>query len=135
NSGKCLDVVGGNTGNQARLQQWACSAYDQQNFYLDGFGTVSSGTTLPAQTFSYGTGATAGSFNITNASTGSSNWINSQPPVIEMTGDFNGDGKTDIALRNTAGAWPTLPVYFSNGDGTFTFTNASISSYNLINGN
>jgi hypothetical protein len=38
-------------------------------------------------------------------------------------GDFNGDGNTDIALTGGAG-WTSIPVAFSNGDGTFNVTNA-----------
>ncbi len=42
-----------------------------------------------------------------------------------VTGDFDGDGKTDIALEGGAG-WGSLPVAYSNGDGTFTVTNTAI---------
>ncbi len=47
-----------------------------------------------------------------------------QSPVSEVTGDFNGDGKTDIALlwNNTASSSGTysVTILFGNGDGTFT---------------
>jgi len=41
------------------------------------------------------------------------------------TGDFNGDGRTDIALTGP-GSWKTFPVAFSNGNGTFYVTNLSV---------
>lgn len=47
--------------------------------------------------------------------------------VKVLTGDFNGDGKTDIAL--TGGRWSTLPVAFSNGNGTFNVTNQPITDF------
>jgi hypothetical protein len=43
-----------------------------------------------------------------------------------LTGDFNGDGRTDIALTGVAG-WVSVPVAFSNGDGTWRVTNQKTS--------
>lgn len=43
-----------------------------------------------------------------------------------VSGDFDGDGRTDIALTGNA-TWNTLPVAFSQGDGTFIVTNQQIS--------
>jgi len=48
-----------------------------------------------------------------------------------VSGDFNGDGKTDAALIGGSG-WNTIPVATSNGDGTFTVSNcgnADMASY------
>jgi hypothetical protein len=45
-----------------------------------------------------------------------------------LTGDFNGDGRTDIALVGGA-YWSTVPVAFSNGDGSFTVTNHPLSDF------
>jgi FG-GAP-like repeat len=41
-----------------------------------------------------------------------------------VVGDFDGDGVDDLAATGGPG-WGTLPVAFSNGDGTFRTTNAS----------
>jgi hypothetical protein len=44
-----------------------------------------------------------------------------------VTGDFDHDGKWDIALTGGDG-WNTVPVAFSNNDGTFRVTNKSAVS-------
>jgi subtilisin family serine protease len=45
-----------------------------------------------------------------------------------VTGDFNGDHKTDIALTGVKG-WGSVPVALSNGDGTFTVANNSVANF------
>jgi hypothetical protein len=49
---------------------------------------------------------------------------------IPVPGDFNGDGRDDLALVGGAG-WTTVPVAFSNGDGTFTVTNHASPTFAL----
>ncbi|HMQ48427.1 MAG TPA: FG-GAP-like repeat-containing protein [Saprospiraceae bacterium] len=50
--------------------------------------------------------------------------------VQAQPGDFNGDGKTDIALiAKEAHGWNTLPIAFSKGDGSFTVTNNFIGDF------
>lgn len=61
-----------------------------------------------------------GSFDVENEPCGLATWAQnaaSRPAV----GDYNGDGRADIALLGLAGI-PTVPVAFSNGDGTFNVT-------------
>ena len=48
--------------------------------------------------------------------------------VKVLTGDFNGDGKTDIALTGARG-WTTMPMALSNGNGTFNVTNTAIADF------
>jgi O-glycosyl hydrolase len=47
----------------------------------------------------------------------------SAPNARAVSGDFNGDGRADIALVGAEG-WITIPVAFSQGDGTFSVSNA-----------
>jgi hypothetical protein len=63
---------------------------------------------------------------------GNGTWSNTYGYVSDManlgyapyvfTGDFNGDGYTDIAATGV-NWWNTIPVAFSNGDGSFVFKN------------
>jgi hypothetical protein len=43
------------------------------------------------------------------------------PGAQILTGDFDGDGRTDLALTG-ASSWKSVPVALSNGDGTFKVT-------------
>jgi hypothetical protein len=69
-----------------------------------------------------------GQFTITNTNAGWFPIWASTPNVKAVTGDFNHDGKTDIALLGGAG-WTAIPIAFSNGDGTFTVTNLQSPSF------
>jgi FG-GAP-like repeat len=60
--------------------------------------------------------------NVTNQPTAEFAGFAATPGVQVLTGDFNGDGNTDIALTGVTG-WASIPVAFSNGDGTFNPTN------------
>ncbi|CAK8719738.1 hypothetical protein KKHLCK_08915 [Candidatus Electrothrix laxa] len=81
-----------------------------------------------------------GTWDITNNSIGSfANWatVNSTcespyicfPSATPLTGDFNNDGRTDVALLNQNSGWRTMPIAFANGDGTWDITNNSIGSF------
>jgi hypothetical protein len=45
-----------------------------------------------------------------------------------VTGDFNADGRTDLAAFGGSG-WTTVPVAQSNGNGSFTVTNIAAGSF------
>ena len=45
------------------------------------------------------------------------------PSVTVHAADFDGDGLTDLALTNSSD-WNSVPLAFSNGDGTFTVVNS-----------
>src|SRR5215510_7367111 len=49
-------------------------------------------------------------------------------PAVKLTGNFNGDGKTDLALTGPSG-WITRTVAFSNGNGSFNVTNTFIGEF------
>lgn len=48
------------------------------------------------------------------------------PSVTVHAADFDGDGLTDLALTNSSD-WNSVPLAFSNGDGTFTVTNRGVA--------
>ena len=54
-------------------------------------------------------------------------WANTAG-VKAVAGDYNGDGKTDIALTGGAG-WASIPVAFSTGNGAFTVTNTTETAF------
>jgi hypothetical protein len=69
-----------------------------------------------------------GSFTVTNIYIGNfASWATNLQVAV-LTGDYNGDGRTDIALLGPAG-WSTLPVAFSNGNGSFSVTNLPITDF------
>jgi hypothetical protein len=45
-----------------------------------------------------------------------------------FTGDFNGDGRGDLALAGATG-WASIPVALSNGDGSFKTSNVSAGDF------
>jgi serralysin len=55
-------------------------------------------------------------------------WVN-DPGVIAVPGDYNHDGMSDIAFYNPGSGWATVPILFSNGDGTWNATNRSAPTY------
>ncbi|MFG2823060.1 FG-GAP-like repeat-containing protein [Kitasatospora sp. NPDC048365] len=64
-----------------------------------------------------------GSLNVTCTAFTSGWWGGwaSSADVQTMSGDFNGDGLTDLALTGGSG-WDCLPVALAKGDGSFTIT-------------
>jgi hypothetical protein len=69
-----------------------------------------------------------GTWTVTNEVAGSFPAWAASPGVKIVTGDFSGNGRTDIALTGVAG-WETVPVAFSNGDGTWTVTNQNAAAF------
>ncbi|MFJ4848664.1 FG-GAP-like repeat-containing protein [Streptomyces sp. NPDC088733] len=72
--------------------------------------------------------AGGGTFRATRTSVGDFAGWASLPGVKPQVGDFDGDGRSDIALAGGPG-WGSVPVAFSNGDGSFRITNGSVDSF------
>jgi len=86
--------------------------------YTDVVLTGRSGWNTVPVAFSDG----AGGFSYTNSYV---QWVPSwtaNPNATVHAADFDGDGLTDLALTNSSD-WNSVPVAFSNGDGTFDVTN------------
>jgi hypothetical protein len=70
-----------------------------------------------------------GTWRITNSSSGDfAGWATGNS-VYELTGDFDGDGRTDVALLKRSAGWTTMPVAFATGDGTWRITNSSSGGF------
>ncbi len=63
-----------------------------------------------------------GTFTVTQPAAGSFPAWAGVPGARVLPGDFNGDGRTDLALAGGE-TFSTIPVAMSNADGTFTVTN------------
>jgi len=69
-----------------------------------------------------------GTFNVTNQPIADfASWA-SAFSAKPLTGDFDNDGKTDVALTGVSG-WTTIPVAFSSGTGTFDVTNQPAADF------
>jgi hypothetical protein len=55
-------------------------------------------------------------------------WAN-QPGVIPIPGNYSGDGRTGIAFIRPGSDWNSVPVLFSNGDGSWRDTNFVVPSW------
>ncbi|WP_316233742.1 FG-GAP-like repeat-containing protein [Bradyrhizobium sp. SZCCHNPS2010] len=103
----------------------------------NGWNFASATFASTAQTAGFGSWLARGGAGVSNLTL---------PPTphayIPITGDFNGDGKTDYLLVDTSG-YPYQYVFLNNGDGTFTgqtqtlpngwnFNTTSGSGYKLI---
>lgn len=64
----------------------------------------------------------------TSTNVGVPSWAN-QPDVVALPGEYNGDGKADIAFHRPGGGWGSLPVLLSNGNGTWGTRNVGVPSW------
>ncbi len=69
-----------------------------------------------------------GSFSISNELNPSFPIWAASPGAQVVSGDFNGDGRDDLAVTGVAG-WGSVPVAFSNGDGSFSISNEPIENF------
>ena len=68
-------------------------------------------------------------WKITNSGIGAFAGWAATPSAQELTGDFNGDGRTDVALVNRAAGWGSMPVAFANVNGSWRITNSSSGAF------
>jgi hypothetical protein len=95
------------------------------DFNNDGLGDLAAvgnntWTTVPV---AFGDGN--GGFTVTNLTVGQSFPTLASQAKSVVAADFDGDGATDIALLGGIG-WTTIPIAFSNWDGTFRVTNQGV---------
>ena len=71
-----------------------------------------------------------GTWNVTNGAAPEfiGEWAH-QPGVRLVSGDFNGNGLTDIALIRQTPGWASIPIAFANGDGTWNVTNGGAPQF------
>lgn len=71
---------------------------------------------------------------VTPTNNNSQDWLRSDPGANLIPGDYNGDGKTDF-IRQEKNAWDdtvnwgNFMVWFSNGDGTFSYVQPNGNQY------
>jgi hypothetical protein len=56
-----------------------------------------------------------------------------QAGAVPVAGDFDGDGRSDVALIGGPG-WATIPIAHSNGDGTFWTSNGADGGFSAYTG-
>ena len=70
-----------------------------------------------------------GNWNITNAGVGDFAGWAASGSVAPLVGDFNNDGRDDIALLRQTGGWGSVPVAFAQGNGGWSITNGGVGDF------
>ena len=70
-----------------------------------------------------------GYWNITNGDARQFAEMAATPGVVSLTGDFNNDGRDDIALLHQTAGWNTVPIAFAQGDGSWNITNREVGAF------
>jgi V8-like Glu-specific endopeptidase len=91
---------------------------------LSDLALIGGSSTIIPVAFSNGNGT----FSVTQLGNSAFAGLATTAGAKVVPGDFNGDGRTDLALTGVS-AWTTLPVAFSTGSGAFNVTNLANSTF------
>src|SRR5262245_56097423 len=115
---KLVYSLGGfNKSRLASVQQYG------RNATLDGTGTVTGGTSLPATTFTWNAEPTGSMSQVT----GPTNFCSGPNLVLTPGVDINVDGKDDMHCHDKMAGQHTVAL--SNGNGSFQIVNNAITSW------
>ena len=123
-----------NTGLFATWATYANVKILSGDFNGDGYTDLALIGPQGWSTIPVASGTGFGDFNITNNYVTNLPYWASQPNVKPITGDFNGDGWTDIALTGGSG-WTSIPVAFSISYGSFAPSWAGVNKFPMMAGN
>ena len=70
-----------------------------------------------------------GNWNVTNGSVGDFAGWAATSGVQPLVGDFDNDGRSDVALIRQAAGWATMPVAFAQANGNWNVTNGSVGDF------
>ena len=120
------------TGSKFATETTIAKSGSAGNYTLKATVAGTGGTAAPTGTVSFldttNRNQVLGTAALEIGATGLS-WTNSQSPATDISpnsvavGDFNGDGRTDLAVANSGSN--TVTILLGNGDGTFTATAVS----------
>jgi hypothetical protein len=97
------------------------------DFNGDGNGDIALAGGVGWNTVPVAFGDGAGGFTVTNLKNPQfAGWAAAAPLMV--AGDFDGDGKDDLAALGAAG-WTSQPIAFSHGDGQFSDTNEAVGPW------
>ena len=128
-------IATGCTGDTNDLTANTSQALTIVNGDINGDGradiALTGGTNWTTMPVAYSAGD--GSFTVSNQPVGDFA-VFAQQGGRALVGDFDGDGRNDVALiggsiPTTGKRWNTIPIAFSNGDGTFRVTNKNVGDF------